>query len=46
MWLSVSDWSIIMIGQGGLQFSSPPVYAIPVTVLLVGKKKKQLNLNI
>jgi hypothetical protein len=47
--LDISDWSIIMIAPGGLLLVVPHVYAVPVTVLLVGlpkKKKKQLNLDI
>jgi hypothetical protein len=34
--LSISDWSITMIGPGGLLLVVPHVYAVPVPVLLVG----------
>jgi len=36
-----ADWSIIMIGPGGFLISSPHMYAVPVTVLLVGLPKKK-----
>jgi hypothetical protein len=36
-----------MIGPGGFAISSPHIYAVPVTVLLVGlPKEKKLNLDI
>ncbi len=38
--ISISHWSVIMIGPGGLQLVVPQVYAIAVTVLLVGLPKK------
>jgi hypothetical protein len=44
---SISDWSIILIGQGGFATSSSHVYAVLDRVLLVGlPEKKQLNLDI
>jgi hypothetical protein len=44
--LSIFDWSIILIGPGGLLIVVTK-YAVPVTVLLVWlPKKTQLNLDI
>jgi hypothetical protein len=37
--LSVFDWSIIMIGPGGLLLVVSHLFAVPVSVLLVGRKK-------
>jgi hypothetical protein len=34
--ISVSDWLIVMIGSGGLLFVVPHLFAVPVSVLLVG----------
>ncbi len=36
---SVSDWPIIMIGPGGLLLVVPHLFAVPVSVLLVGLQK-------
>jgi hypothetical protein len=45
--LGISDWLITMIGGGGLLLVVPHVYAVPVSVLLVGlpKKKKTAKLT-
>ncbi len=37
--LSVSDWSIIMIGPDGLLLVVPHLFPAPVSVLLVGLPK-------
>ncbi len=37
--LSVSDWSIIMIGPGGLLLVVPQLFVVPVSVLWVGLQK-------
>jgi hypothetical protein len=39
LWLSLSDWSIAMIGPGGLLLVVPHEYA--VSVLLVGLPEKK-----
>jgi hypothetical protein len=45
--LDLTDWSTIMIDPGGFAISSSHVYAVSVTILLVGlPKKKKLNLDI
>jgi hypothetical protein len=38
--LSVSDWPIIMIGPGGLLLVLSYLFAVPVSVLLVGLQKR------
>jgi hypothetical protein len=40
MQLNISDWSITMIGPGGLLLVVSPVYVVPVSVLLVGLPKQ------
>jgi hypothetical protein len=40
MRLSISDWSTVMIGPGDFAISSSHVYAVSITVLLVGLPKK------
>jgi hypothetical protein len=49
IWLlvTVSDWSIIMIGPGGLLLVFRHLFAVPVSVLWVGlQKSKLLNLDV
>jgi hypothetical protein len=41
--LSVSDWPIIMIGPGGLLLVVPHLFAVPVSVLLVGLQKEYIT---
>jgi hypothetical protein len=44
--LSVSDWPIIMIGQGGLLLVLFHLFAVSVSVFWAGLQKcKQLNLD-
>jgi len=38
--LGISDWSITMIGGGGLLLVVPHVHGVPVSVLLVGLPKE------
>jgi hypothetical protein len=45
--LSISNWSIIMIGPGGLLLVVPHVHAVLVSVFIGGvAQKKQLNIDI
>ncbi len=39
--LSISDWSIMMIGPGGLLLVVPHLFAVPVLVLWVGLPNKK-----
>jgi hypothetical protein len=41
--LSVSDWPIIMIGPSGLLLVVSHLFAVPVSVLLVGLQKSTLR---
>jgi hypothetical protein len=39
--VSVSDWPIVMIGPGGLLSVVSHLFAVPVSVLLVGLQKSK-----